>query len=66
MVPQSNMYSDSTHVIHSNPNVDLAFFSFLHMSSGQAKKKSLLLNLSRYRLLMLSLQLSHPHIIARY
>lgn len=60
------MYSDSTHIIHSIPNVDLAIFSFLHVSSGQAKKKSLLLNLSRFRLLVLSLQLSYPHIIARY
>lgn len=52
IVLQSNMYSDSTHITHSSPNVDLAVFSFLHMSSGQAKKKSLLLNLSHYRLLV--------------
>lgn len=63
---QSNLDSNSTHIIHSKPTVDLAGFSFLHVSSGQAKKKSLLLNLSRCRLLALNLKLSYPHIIARY
>lgn len=62
---QNSMYLDSTNITHSNPNVSLPVFRFLPVPSGQAKK-DLLLKLSHYCLLMLSLQQSYPQIIARY